>query len=75
MKADRVDISVDGDTRPVACHCCGRKMYYNGHPKNEPEVTVSVTGPVGLNNCFYAHVRCWTLALAHIGVTGVSVCE
>jgi hypothetical protein len=71
MERDRVDISVDGDSRPVTCKCCGRKMYYGGHAKHEPEVTVLVEGPAGLKDQFYAHVRCWSYAMGRIvGVSG-----
>lgn len=71
MEKDRVDISVDSDARPVTCRCCGRKMYYGWHPKHEPEVSVSVIGPAQLKDEFYAHVRCWVLAMTRIiGVEG-----
>lgn len=42
------------DTRPVRCYICGRKMYYAGHPKSEPEFKLYDYG----EQIGYVHTKC-----------------
>lgn len=37
MKIKDKVLKEEKDTRPVRCYVCGKKMYYSGHSKHEPE--------------------------------------
>jgi len=62
--SDLSDLSntiIDGDSRPVKCCYCGKKMYYNGHPKFEPEATIFIDDGRGIttfNQTWYIHDTC-----------------
>ncbi len=49
------------DERPVECWLCGKKMYYRGNPKWEPEFLLVVEEDHRSKEQYYVHQSCWKI--------------
>jgi hypothetical protein len=45
--------------RDVRCFYCGKRMYYSGEPKHEPELKITVQEWGESVSIIFMHTRCW----------------